>query len=143
METLVALSIRQPWLDMIVQGAKTIEIRTWQVRRRGLIALHAPRRIDFSCAYLYGYRSPWTLPRGKILAVAEIADVVELNEDSWLTLVAQHRQPLPMAEGAYGVFLENVRLLSNPVACQGRQMLFPLPQDVSEQVRRLATAPRK
>src|SRR5574341_1800306 len=138
MEPLVALSIRQPWMDMIVRGAKAIEIRTWKVQRRGLIALHAPRRIDFSAAYLYGYRSPWTLARSKIVAVAEIADVIELNDESWLTFVTQHRQPLPMVEGAYGVVLKNVRPLERPVACKGQQMLFPLAEDVSEQVRRFA-----
>ena len=136
MEPLVALSIRQPWIDMILRGVKTLEIRTWKVQRRGLIALHAPRRIDFSAAYLYGYSSPWTLARGKVVAVAEIVDVIELSDESWLTFVMQHRQPLPMAEGAYGVFLKNVRPLERPVACKGRQMLFPLPPDVSEQVRR-------
>jgi len=123
---------------MILRGVKTLEIRTWKVQRRGLIALHAPRRIDFSAAYLYGYRSPWTLARSKIVAVAEIADVIELNDESWLTFVTRHRQPLPMVEGAYGVFLKNVCPLERPVACKGQQMLFPLSHDVSEQVRRFA-----
>ncbi len=138
MEPLVALSIRQPWIDMIVRGVKTMEIRNWTVKRRGLIALHAPRRIDFSAAYFYGYKQPWTLPRGKLIALAEITDVVELDNESWVDLVQRHRQPLPMVDGAYGVLLENVRLLERPVDCRGKQMFFPLTGNILERVLRYA-----
>jgi len=138
MEPLVALSIRQPWIDMIVRGVKTIEIRNWMVKRRGLIALHAPRRIDFGAAYFYGYKQPWTLPRGKLIALAEITDVVELDNESWVDLVQRHRQPLPMVDGAYGVLLDNVKLLERPVDCRGKQMFFPLTGNILERVLRYA-----
>jgi hypothetical protein len=138
MEPLVALSIRQPWIDMIVRGVKTMEIRNWTVKRRGLIALHAPRRIDFSAAYFYGYKQPWTLPRGKVIALAEITDVVELDNESWVDLVQRHRQPLPMVDGAYGVLLDNVKLLERPVDCRGKQMFFPITGNILERVLRYA-----
>jgi hypothetical protein len=138
MEPLVALSIRQPWMELIIQKVKTMEIRNWKVQRRGLIALHAPRRIDFSAAYFYGYREPWTLPRGKVIAVAEIADVIDLDVDRWIDFVPKHRQPMPLVEGSYGVVLKNVRPLEHPVVCRGRQMLFPLAEDVAARVRRFA-----
>jgi hypothetical protein len=121
---------------MIVRGVKTMDIRTWQVKRRGLVALHAPRRIDFSAAYFYGYKRPWELPRAKIVAVADINEVLTLESDSWETFLYQHRQPLPMADGAYGVVLTDVRVLKVPVACRGRQMLFPLADNVANRVRK-------
>jgi hypothetical protein len=123
---------------MIVRGVKTMEIRNWTVKRRGLIALHAPRRIDFSAAYFYGYKQPWTLPRGKLIALAEITDVVELDNESWVDLVQRHRQPLPMVDGAYGVLLDNVKLLERPVDCRGKQMFFPLTGNILERVLRYA-----
>jgi hypothetical protein len=138
MEPLVALSIRQPWMELIIQKVKTMEIRNWKVQRRGLIALHAPRRIDFSAAYFYGYREPWTLPRGKVIAVAEIADVINLDVDRWIEFVPKHRQPMPLVEGSYGLVLQNVRPLERHVVCRGRQMLFPLAEDVAARVRRFA-----
>ena len=138
MEPLVALSIRQPWMDLIIRGVKTMEIRSWRVQRRGLIALHAPRRIDFSAAYFYGYKNPWTMLRGKIIAVAEIVEVINLDTQSWIEFVSMHRQPLPLLEGSYGVLLKNVRPLENPVVCRGRQMLFPLAEDVAARVRKQA-----
>jgi hypothetical protein len=36
-----ALSIRHPWVDLILAGTKTIEIRTWATRYRGPLLLHA------------------------------------------------------------------------------------------------------
>jgi hypothetical protein len=131
---LFGLSIQQPWVDMITRGVKSVEIRSWEVRRRGLIALHAPWSIDFGAAYFYGYDSPWALARGKIVAVAEIAQVFPLNERTWRESLALHRQPLPLVEGSFGVVLEGVRPLGRPVACRGRQMFFPLPREVSERV---------
>lgn len=138
MEILYGLSIRQPWADMIVRGVKTIEIRTWKVQHRGMIVLHAPRRIDFSTAYFYGYRNPWLLPRSKIIAVAEIKDVLALDNDSWQMFLEQHRQPWPIAAGAYGVLLTNVCALEHPIAYRGRQGLFPIGESVADRVQRFA-----
>jgi|ERR1043165_4315203 hypothetical protein len=136
MEILYGLSIRQPWLDMIVRGVKTMEIRSWKVQHRGVIALHAPRRIDFSPAYFYGYQSPWLLPRSKIVAVAEITDVSALDTNSWQMFLEQHRQPWPIATGTYGVLLTNVRALEHPIAYRGRRGLFPVAETIAERVRR-------
>jgi hypothetical protein len=138
MEKLHGLSIRQPWLDMMVRGAKSMEIRTWRNRPPGLVALHAAWRIDFSAAYFYGYEEPWTLPRGRILAVAEIDEVYTLDDSLWLKFLENHRQPLPMAGGAYGFMLANMRVLDRPVLCRGYQMFFDLDESIAQQVRQAA-----
>jgi ASCH domain len=39
--TQYALSIKQPWAALVVQGLKTIEIRRWPTARRGRILIHA------------------------------------------------------------------------------------------------------
>jgi hypothetical protein len=134
MDTLYGLSIRQPWLDMIVRKVKTMEIRGWTTKHRGIIALHAPWRIEFDTAYFYGYERPWKLPRGKVVAVAEIVDILELNGDSSQAFLEQHRLPLPVGDGAYGFLLSNVCKLETPVACRGRQGLFRLPENVAVRV---------
>lgn len=36
-----ALSIRQPWATLVVQGLKTVEIRRWDTRFRGPVLIHA------------------------------------------------------------------------------------------------------
>lgn len=37
----VALSIRQPWVELILLGRKTIEVRSWPSKHRGPLWLHA------------------------------------------------------------------------------------------------------
>jgi len=56
-----ALSIRQPWANMIASGKKTIETRTWRTNYRGPLLIVSSRtpRID---------------PAGYALAVAELID---------------------------------------------------------------------
>jgi hypothetical protein len=41
-----ALSIKQPWAALVVQGLKTIEVRRWPTARRGPILIHAARVPD-------------------------------------------------------------------------------------------------
>ena len=45
-ERLVALSIKQPWAALLVAGVKTVEVRTWQTRRRGRVLIHASKIAD-------------------------------------------------------------------------------------------------
>lgn len=43
-----ALSIRQPWAWLIVNGIKTVENRTWQTEYRGRFLVHASRQFALS-----------------------------------------------------------------------------------------------
>ena len=40
------LSLKQPWAALLAAGRKTIEIRRWQTRYRGLVLIHAARIPD-------------------------------------------------------------------------------------------------
>ncbi len=56
-----ALSIRQPWANMIASGKKTIETRTWRTNYRGPLLIVSSR-------------TPRIEPAGYALAVAELID---------------------------------------------------------------------
>jgi ASCH domain len=45
-ESLVALSVKQPWAALLVAGLKTVEVRTWSTRRRGRLLIHAGKTAD-------------------------------------------------------------------------------------------------
>src|SRR5262245_1783368 len=45
-ESLVALSVKQPWAALLVAGVKTVEVRTWPTARRGHILIHAGKVAD-------------------------------------------------------------------------------------------------
>ncbi len=48
-----ALTMHQPWATLLALGEKTIETRSWDTKHRGLVAIHAGKKID---------RSVWKLP---------------------------------------------------------------------------------
>ena len=40
------ITIRQPWVDLILQGRKPYEIRSWRTSYRGPIMLHAAKALN-------------------------------------------------------------------------------------------------
>jgi hypothetical protein len=42
----VAISVKQPWAALLVTGVKSVEVRTWATRRRGLVYVHASKLPD-------------------------------------------------------------------------------------------------
>ena len=47
--TTLALSIRQPWAWLIVNGFKDVENRTWGTQHRGPLLIHASMTFDEDC----------------------------------------------------------------------------------------------
>jgi hypothetical protein len=122
-----ALSIQQPWLDLILRGAKTVEVRSWEIKRRGPILLHAARAVDWKAAAQFGYRDPLALPRGALVGYAEIAEVFAFAEESWYATAERHWVVYPLRPTDYGAVLVNVRALKRPVRCSGKRFFFPVP----------------
>lgn len=74
-----ALTLFQPWAQLIADGQKTFETRSWSTSYRGPIAIHAGRTIDREHAIDCGYQ-PDALPRGAIVAVADLVGMVHTEE---------------------------------------------------------------
>jgi hypothetical protein len=88
----MALSIRQPWAELIVMGAKTIENRVWNTHKRGPFFVHASAgctREEYASALVYarsidpGIRLPTyaDLLRGGFVGRVDIVDVVPACSD--------------------------------------------------------------
>ncbi len=61
-----ALSIKQPWAALLVQGLKKIEVRRWPTARRGRVYIHAARIPD-------------DRPEGWALLPAHLKDLADLR----------------------------------------------------------------
>ena len=74
------LSIRQPWAWAIATGRKKVENRVWNTSYRGPVYIHASSNrapgADQWIRRQFRLRVPEELPRGAVVAVAELADVV-------------------------------------------------------------------
>lgn len=150
----------QPWATLVAIGAKEIETRSWSTSYRGVIAIHAAKGFPGHCQRLCSgtpfYEalkgiSPRRLPRGVILAVAEIRDVMPTEE--MVRLWRSHdmgRVPNyhddreqkfgDYSEGRYAWRLMNVRRLVEPVPCKGALGLWTVPPEIEARFRYVEAA---
>lgn len=119
-----ALSIRQPWAWLIVNGYKDIENRTWPTRIRGRIYVHAPKLPDpgWFPALAAEVRSreidvPANLALGALVGEVDIVGCVTESTSPWFA-------------GPYGFTLSNPLAYQAPVPFRGRLGFFEvaLPQ---------------
>jgi hypothetical protein len=110
MNTLPALSIRQPWAWLILHGGKDIENRTWATRFRGRFLLHVA--LYLAARIRQGITLPpfEELPRGGIVGEAELVNCVSWSDSPWFM-------------GDYGFVLRNIKPLSF-TPCRGALGIF-------------------
>ncbi len=123
-----ALSIRQPWAALIVNGHKDIENRDWRTHFRGLVLIHAGLKTDAAALAdvregihpVSGDIAPfdfdWNVLTGGIVGEAEIVDCVSDSSSPWFV-------------GRYGFVLRNARLLPF-MACKGALGLFEVQDEI-------------
>jgi len=124
-----ALSIRQPWAELILQGRKTIELRTWQTHYRGRIAIHASQTVREEACVAYGL-DPARVVRGALVGMVELAGILPLDERGWETLRDQHLSLRDFPGPMFGWRLEDPQRLPQPIPMRGRMSLFNVPDEV-------------
>lgn len=105
-----ALSIRQPWAWLIVNGYKDVENRVWKTHVRGRVLIHASASCSLSeyklvQEFVRRIRPDITVPpfgyfsRGGIVGEAEIVDCVSESNSPWFfgpyAFVLRNAKPLP------------------------------------------------
>lgn len=123
---LPTLSLWEPWASLIAEGLKHHETRHWPTKRRGLMAVHASKKVDVAgaphalCEFAWGEGWAKTRPGGHIVAVAELtgcfpSEVLEgsIWNSDW--------RAGNFGPGRYGFRLENVRPLLVPIPAKGAQ----------------------
>jgi hypothetical protein len=129
-----ALSIRQPWAELIVAGRKTIELRTWVPPFRGLIWIHAGNKVDAPLEDRFGCHD---LVHGGIVGLTELQAVVPMDRERWELWRAKHLDLSPFIEGMYAWVVANSIRLSHPLTVPGKLKFFAL---TDELVKRLVEA---
>ena len=105
-----ALSLKQPYAELILQRKKKIELRKWNTKFRGEFLIHASKIPDKEAMKKFGFIE---LPQGCIVGKANLVNVKKYKdeqehlEDKELHLASTYW-------GDYGFVLENpVRI--NPI----------------------------
>jgi len=111
-----AITVKQPYAELIIAGAKTVENRSWQIKHRGLLAIHAGR--DRRVLRSLGLK-PHRFVLGAVIGLVELVDIVEDHTSPWAT------------DERYHWVLVNPRRLLEPVVLRGEMGLFTveLPYD--------------
>jgi predicted transcriptional regulator len=114
-----ALSLKQPFAELIVEGKKKIELRKWNTNFRGEFFVHASKNPDKESMKRFGFT---TLPLGFLVGKANLTDVKvykneeEHNKDKSLHLASDNW-------GNYGFVLENpIRI--EPIPFKGQLNFF-------------------
>jgi hypothetical protein len=126
-----ALSFRQPWAELILQGRKTIDLRTWPTHYRGPLAIHASKTVEAKICAVYDI-DPASLVRGALVGTVEVVEMAPLDDETWEALRHQHLKPGPFPGDLLGWRLTNPQRLAQPIPMRGRLGLFNIPDELLE-----------
>ncbi len=103
-----ALSIRQPWVELILQGDKTVEYRSWKTNHTGDLLIQASntRNRDVKEDIVSEGFSADKLVFGALVGVVEVTGYTGAagNFEWHLARPRRFREPVPY-KGAAGIFL--------------------------------------
>ena len=162
-----AITLTQPWATLVAIGAKHFETRSWETDHTGLIAIHAGKGIPGNLGGERGHRArcaeepfkavlelagldPETLPRGEVVAVANLRGCFEtcgygagLCESVGVRPAEFERSFGDYTPGRFAWALDEVvHLGEETYICRGWQQIWNLEPDIAELVEgRLAVAP--
>lgn len=117
-----ALVVRQPWANLVRDGLKKIEVRSWTTKHRGDLLICAAKSADA------GWEYDGNQPRGVTICLVTLTDCRPLRRsDVRPAMLGRHGWILN--EGAYAWILSNPRrLAARPTV--GKLGLFDLPDDI-------------
>lgn len=121
-----AITIKQPWANLIVSGLKDIENRTWKTNFRGRVLIHAAmapvkegwdalnktqlKEVFKHKNELYGDKDE--LPNGAIIGSVEIVDCVQNHPSVWAE------------KGVWNWVLANPILFPEPIPAKGKLSIW-------------------
>ena len=125
------LSVSQPFAQLIAQGKKKIELRSWNTKFRGEFLIHAPIKIRTWDMHRLKI-SRKEIVTGAIIGKAEIYDVkkyetkADLKRDYKLHFLSSMQQQQFKTKNSkkYGFLIKNPKMFRIPIPCKGKLGLF-------------------
>ncbi|MBQ9072030.1 MAG: ASCH domain-containing protein [Bacilli bacterium] len=120
-----ALTIKEPWATLIIEGYKKYEFRSWKTNYRGKILIHSgltleKDMVDRFKEYNLNYNC------GYIIGEAEIVDCIlvtkEFNEN--LRKINSLVYAKSNHEENFAWKLENIKKYDKPIPCKGKLGLW-------------------
>lgn len=135
------LTIKEPWIWLILNRGKDVENRTWKTNYRGRLYLHSSQNFDFNAlnkvwemdkklcseiikVFKIEYNSESKKAScnnkasfGKILGAVDLVDCISNCDSVWAESGQNHW------------VLENPKLIEKPISCKGKLSIWTLNVD--------------
>ena len=121
-----ALTIKQPWATLIMQGDKRFEFRSWQTKYRGDLLIHAGKDIDKEAMKRLEKYLPKELPYGKILGKVKLVDCIKMSPEFKELLLKENSDIYTKSSSQenYGWQVSDVEVFENPIDAKGHLSLW-------------------
>ena len=133
-----ALTIRQPWAELIIRGRKPFELRSWRTKYRGPLVIHAAAKVDSERAVELGL-NPDKLVTSAFVGVALLTDVRSFTRED-ARLLKKKRGGEGWYPGLFSWVLTKPRRISSPIKAKGRLGLIPVSSAILRRIGKLPTA---
>jgi hypothetical protein len=127
-----ALSVRQPWAELLLAGRKSIELRSWTTDYRGRLWLHASLKADPAMESRFGYKD---LFRGGFVGSIRLIAIVPFTNQRWLQWGERHLDPGGYRTGLLAWIMDEPRRFRTPVIARGQIGLFTPDSNVVRQLK--------
>ncbi len=107
MKTYKAISLKQPWANLVSEGKKTIETRKWSTNYRGELIICSSK-------------IPNIYPAGFAMAKVELYDVKPMVKAD------EKKACVKVYPKAHSWFLRNIKKISPPIPIKGALGIFDL-----------------
>ncbi len=102
---LKAISLKQPWANLIAEGKKTIETRKWKTHHRGDLVICSSQ-------------SPKIEPYGKAICIVNLYDIKPMSKAD------EKKACCKIYPKAYSWFLKDIRKIKNPFPIKGQLNIY-------------------
>lgn len=140
-----ALTIWQPWAQLLATGTKNIETRSWGTRYRGPILIHAAK-VDHQYIVLrYPHESFQyfeeaeaiykDFPLGAIIGQANLSECIQMDQGYCDRMKEQNPEEYAFGNyepGRYAWVMKDAVLFDKPIPVKGRQGLWNWEDDANE-----------
>ncbi len=137
-----ALTVCQPYAELIARGIKKVENRTWEMLYRGPLLIHAGKSRKFLSGDNYGI--PLTsMDWGAVVAIVNVVEcfhISRIEEERRKTHMIRTKQDFPShlewlprhehVEGPFCIVFDNIRRLPAPIPFKGAQGIFNVPNEM-------------
>lgn len=126
-----AISVRQPWAELLISGRKSIEIRSWAPDYRGRLWLHAGLKSDLEVERRFGLHD---LCRGGFVGSIQLIAIVPFTKERWIQWLDKHLDSGEYHDGLVAWMVGAPRRFPKPVPGKGQLNLFYPSTEIVQQL---------